>query len=323
MGDTFEVNADNLLKRLQEEPKYIEELNALMVEDILTRPIRDLVAPAWIASSIAADIKATVALPDFQSWLESRFRMAMDRIPDERAPLRGSLPPDLIEVGKTVLGRPSTPGRELVRTLVDQPGVRNLLQTILKRTLTDFGSKLGSTMPNTSKIPGSRFRSKLMGVAKTVASSVSSEIERQMEDRINGFLRGAMGKVIDSIVDRICDPSKAQEAATFRINLVDALLDLPRHHFRGEVRKIDPKQSAGDVHAALTALANWDKLESEIQTAIEEYASQEMDRTIRDYLEGSGLEDVFKPRLMELMGRYSGFLVENPAFSQWIAKLCE
>lgn len=324
MTTSSPLTAAILLERLRTQPAHTEQLATLLLDDLFSRSVRSLLDPQWVASSLAADLKTMIEQPGYLTWLEARFVQASSRVPRSKEPLRASFPADAIDVVKGVLARPSTPGRELVHAIVDQPGVKNLLQNILKNTLTDFNHKLSASLPGSSgrSSSGLGLRSKLMGVAKGVASAVGSELERQVEDRVNAFLRDAMERVVDMIVDRICDPSKAKEAASFRVSLLNTMLDLPREHFRREIDKQDPKEAAADAYALLCAFAKWDALEPQILELIETFAGPELDSSLHEILKDSGLEEIWRARLQDEIQRHCNTLFANDSFSQWLETLC-
>ena len=125
------------------------------------------------------------------------------------------------------------------------------------------------------------------------------------------------------IVDRICDPNKAGAAASFRVDLVDSLLDLPRHNFSPSSEERDPKQRAQDLHALLTAFANWEALEEELLGLIEEAVGPDLDANLHELLQGSGLETIWRSRITEQMRRYTDELFGQQGFADWLTLLCE
>ncbi len=255
------------LARLRDEPRYLAALAALLVDEVLATPARRLVDPVRLTPLLVAGLQAVAAAPGHAAWLEQRLRDALGRIRPRPTTLRARIPGDLQPLPRTVVRRPYTPSRALVRAVVDQATTRDLSRTILHTTLLDFAKKVGSISPDTSKIPGAGVTSKLFGVAKGVASVVG--LDASVEDRARLRRRGR-GRVIDMIVDRVSDPKNAGEGAAFRADVLASLLDLPESAVHAELVKLDPAVVAADLHAALVGLAAWDRLPAEIEAALTE-----------------------------------------------------
>lgn len=325
MSTESSISASVLLQRLRDEDAhYVDALVSSFVDDLFTHPLRTVFPPSVWTQHILEDLRKSVEGPELRSWLEERIRHRLERLPRTQTPLDRHMSPALRDALLKLLSHPSTPSPELVRAIVDQDAVRNLLQTILKKTLTDFGAKLNVPTQTTGRTSGSGFglRSKLMGVAKGVATVVSSELERQLEERVQSFLQGAMGRVIDMVVERLSDPKNAQDGVAFRVDAVDALLSLPQHHFRSQTHDLDPRQLADDLHDVLFALSQWEDAEQHILHAVEEHLGADLDRSLHAHLAESALETHIRARLIEQFKRNALLFFQGDAFEEWLLDVC-
>lgn len=288
-----------LLARLRDEPRYLAALAALLVDEVLAAPARRFIDPVRLTPLVVTGLQAVAAAPGHATWLEQRLRDALARIRPRQGTLRARLPGDLLPLLRTVVRRPYTPSRALVRAVVDQATVRDLSRTILHTTLLDFARKVGSILPDTSKIPGAGVTSKLFGVAKGVASVVG--LDASVEDRVRGFVDGAVGRVIDMIVDRVSDPRHAGEGAAFRADVLASLLDLPESAVHAELVKLDPAVVAADVQAALVAVAAW--------------------VTVGELLAGSGELEAWRGAVEAELRYHLGHGLAGPRFAAWLEHL--
>ncbi|MDC0673953.1 hypothetical protein [Nannocystis radixulma] len=310
-----------LLARLRDEPRYLAALAALLVDEVLATPARRLVDPVRLTPLLVAGLQAVAAAPGHAAWLEQRLRDALGRIRPRPTTLRARIPGDLQPLLRTVVRRPYTPSRALVRAVVDQATTRDLSRTILHTTLLDFAKKVGSILPDTSKIPGAGVTSKLFGVAKGVASVVG--LDASVEDRVRGFVDGAVGRVIDMIVDRVSDPKNAGDGAAFRADVLASLLDLPESAVHAELVKLDPAVVAADLHAALVGLAAWDRLPAEIEAALTEIVNGLGDATIGELLAGSGEVEAWRGPVEAELALHLGHAFAGERFAAWLGHLVD
>lgn len=308
-----------LLARLRDEPRYLAALAALLVDEVLAAPARRFIDPVRLTPLIVTGLQAVAAAPGHKAWLEQRLRDALARIRPRQGTLRARLPGDLLPLLRTVVRRPYTPNRALVRAVVDQATVRDLSRTILHTTLLDFAKKVGSILPDTSKIPGAGVTSKLFGVAKGMASVVG--LDASVEDRVRGFVDGAVGRVIDMIVDRVSDPKHAGEGAAFRADVLASLLDLPESAVHAELVKLDPAVVAADVQAALVAVAAWDRLPAEVEAVLTEAVAGLGDVTVGELLAGSGEIEAWRGAVEAELRYHLGHGLTGPRFAAWLEHL--
>jgi len=311
--------APALLARLRDEPRYVAALAALLVDELLSAPARRFVEPARLTPLIVAGLQASAAAPDRVEWLERRLRAALGRLRPRPTPVRARLPAELLPLLRTVARRPHTPGRALMRAIVDQATVRELSRAILHTTLLDFAKKIGSIFPDTSKIPGAGVTSKLFGVARGVVSVVG--LDASVEERVRSFVDGAVGRVIDMIVDRVSDPQHAREAAAFRADVLTSLLELPESVPHAELSKLDPAVVAADLHAALVAVAGWDRLPAEIEAVLREVTDELGEATVGELLAGSGEVEAWRGAVEAELRYHLGHALGGARFAGWLEHL--
>ena len=310
-----------LLARLREDPRHVAALADLLAEEVLATPARLFLDPARIGPAVVAGLQALAAAEGHAAWLEKRLRDGLARVRPRPSAVRARLPGELVPLLREIVRRPMTPSRALVRAVIDHEAMRDLSRTILHTTLLDFAKKLGSVLPDTSRIPGAGVTSKLFGVARGVASAVG--LDAQLEDRVRTFVDGAVGRVIDMIVERATDPRFAGQSAAWRSDVLAAVLDLPESALHAELVKLDPARAAADVHAALRVIARWDRLPAEVDAALTLAVDALGDATVGDLLEGSGHIEAWRARLQSEVELHLGRVVAGDRFAAWLTALAE
>lgn len=314
------TDAATLLDRLRSDPSHLEALVDLTLDELLATRARDLVDPAVHAAQLAAGLRASAQSPGLRPWIQRELEAVSARIQPRERPLREYLPPALPAALAGAVRRPFTPGRELVRAALNHAAMRGMMRSVLQTTLLDFARKLWSAVPDTSWIPGAGIRSKLVGVAKGVASAVGSD--SMLEDKVRTFVDGALSTALDMVVERASDPRFAGEMGQWRADMVPALLSQPQSRFVAEQRKLVPADLAADAHHILTAVAEWPELEAQIAAHLGELVDALGERTLGEFLDGSGLVDAWRPQVKARLVAEARRRVASDGFARWLERLC-
>ncbi len=311
------LTTDELRARLHQHPEAVAALVRTLVDGFLDQPASALIDPPALAADVAAGLRATVEQDHFRTWLIEQIEIRRKRLPRPPQALRLYLPPDLPSALDRAARRDYVPSRALVRAAVDHPATRELVRTILQTTLLEFATRLWTS----KKIPGSRLRSGLMGMAKGVAGFVGTD--GALEDRVNRFVDGTLGLAIDRIVERVADPKYADQLASQRALMIRAALDLPVSTLAGEADKFPTSQLEEDAHAIIVAVARWDKFETILRDVIGEELQSYGDASIRTLLEPSGLLAIWRPTIEAVIARHALTLVTGDGFLNWVLQLTD
>lgn len=317
------ADAATILARLRTSPDLTAALVDLVIDDALARPLPALVDASALARRLTAAITATHAAEGLAGWIERALVDLRDALPRRDAPLRDALPPGLPAALSKAARRPFTPSRELVRAVVQHAAMRAMMRTIMQATLTDFGKKMWSAIPDTSRIPGAGLRSRLVDMAKGVASAVGSEVERQLDDRVRGFVDVGLQTAIDMVIDRASDPRFADEQGAWRADMIPAVLALPGARMVAELDQIDPANAAADAVAVIAAIAAWEPLEGEIQAILARASALIAGRSLAELLAGSGLVEAWRPVIAGQLQDHAQALVAGDAFAAWLARVVD
>jgi hypothetical protein len=100
-------------------------------------------------------------------------------------------------------------------------------------------------------------------------------------------------------------------------------LDLPVESYRRELEKLDPDAVVTEVAAMLRAVAHWDGLTDALKTGLQAAVGEAGDRSARDFMAGSGLEEGWRPHIQELMTERARDLVRTEAFAGWLTAVVQ
>lgn len=311
-----------MLQRLREDSVHIERLVSLLLEDLLNRPVRDLVEPAWLGPRFVQGFQASVSEERTEAWVRSQVQIALARAQKEEGSLRDRVPGELIAPVRQLASRPYQPDRILVRAILDHGAMHKLLRQVLMETLTEFGRSL---KPAAQPAPrGSKKRStfgSLMGAAQDMATAVGGVMEKQVEGKVREFVDGAIFRSLDLTVDKLCADDFVPDFAEWRAGIVDNLLAVDFEKYLDEVEKLDPDGLVSELSAILRGLAAWEGLGDQVESLLQAVVDEAGESRLRDFLEGSGLEEEWRPQLEEFLVVRAKDFVSTPAFASWLSDL--
>ncbi len=318
------IDAATLLARLRTDSALVDSGVDLILDQALAEPLRELLgSPEELSAGLATAIRASAKNPGLAPWIEAELDALRSHLqPDEQA-IAERLPEALPEALGRALGRPFTPDKDLVRAAINHAAMRSMMRSVLQSTLLEFGKKMWSALPDTRRIPGAGFRSRLMDMAKGVASVVGSEVERQLDDRVNLFVDGALANAIDMVIERISDPAHSREMSAWRADSVKALLAEPQARYIAELDKIATADVAADAAALLEIIATWEGLQDSLREGLEHLQARLAERSLADLLEGSGLTQAWRPLVHERLSAWAHMLISSDAFAAWIARVVD
>ena len=318
------MDASQILRRLREEPQQLDELIELGLEHLLAQPLSALVDHEWLAEAIAEGIRSSAQSDEFEGWVAERVERALTHADGLEGTLADRMPVTILGPLQQALGREYQPDEALARAVLDHASTRKILREILQANLLEFGKRMRAMVPDTklpSSLPGSGFASRLAGVARGVATAVGSELERQLEPKVDSFVDDILGETIDVMIRRVSSEEFSGDFASYRVDVFHAMLGQPIARLSAERHKYPPRALAADVAAVLRALAAWRNLSETIAKVLSELVHEYGGSSAREFLEGSGLEEAWRPQLQRALTLPARELVASEAFAGWLERL--
>lgn len=321
------TSATSVIERLQ--GGALRDLAAVVVDYLLDRPVNSLLEPSWVAEQVVAALEGATSGDQTETWIRERVHEARDKVPE--GTLGDRVPEEVVGPLRDVVSRAVVFDRQLVGTLLEHKAVESLLKHVLVGALHKFALRIKPPMPVTdirgsaagaaSRLMGSRRIKELRALKEGMLGGLSGEIERQAEQKAREFVDGALQTVVASFGDHICDPEHAEVYGRYRAYLVDTLLRTDLQTIAHEVDKLDPDHLVATGTAVARALSRREGFASEVEAIVRAALDGTGGRSMRDFLQESGLEEGWREQVEDLVVARGNELIETPGFVDWLEKL--
>jgi hypothetical protein len=317
------VEPNPLLSRLQ--GPGAEALAAIIVDTALDAPVGELVPEAAAAKTARAALEGWLSSPDATRALGRLVEALVARLAAEPKALRDVVARDVRVALREVVGRPFSPDRQLVLTIIDRGPMRELVRALLLDAVLEFGRRASAPVAGVARGLGSlaRFAGETVkaksGTLGSLVGAVSGEVERQLERRAVEFVDAALGGVFGQLADAIADPRRAAEAAELRMALFDGAMELTLPQLSRELVNLDV---AGGAEVLRDGLRRWlaspdaDRQLGELARFVLE---RDAARSGRQVLAELGLLDVTRSTAVPQVAAFLRRLAASPAFGQWLS----
>ncbi len=315
---------DALRAKLNDE-KAVNELAALCLEVWLDKTVQQL-APVDVVTSITRQvIDGWLDSPTAVTALSRSVDLVVNELNANHKALKDVVARDVRAAVKDVVGRPFSPDRKLVLTIIDREPTRDLVRQLLLDFVLEFGRKASAPVAGVAKglgtfakMAGDAVKSRT-GTLGSLVGAVGNEVERQMEKRAVEFVDAALSGVFGQMADAVSDPRRATEAAELRVAMMDGVLELTLPQLAREIANADVPGGAevlrGGLKRWLASAASDDELKR-----IAEFVGKDLGaRKLRDVLDELGLLGVVKTRGAEQLALRIREVVGSEAFSTWAA----
>ncbi len=324
------MDAAQLLERLRDGSPGgpLDRLADLIVDDLLARPIREVLEPRWIAEVIRDGLRAWLASGAAEARLLLAVEDGLIHLERTDRSLEELLPPELVEGIRGLSDRPYRPEGNLLRSVLDREPVRALIRDLLVNALVAFAKKLGSPVTESKLAKGlgglgsfvkeqAKARAGALGA---MATAISDEFERQAEKRAVEFADTALQGVVSQLIERLTRPGTSPEQAALRRALLDSLLALRGPQVSAELRRADPQLVAASVRRALQAWASRDDLPDRLESTIALVLSREGDQSLGEALESLELRGPARELTRRAILRRLVPLASGDAFAAWLTE---
>jgi hypothetical protein len=307
------------LKRLQQ--GGTDRLVDLLLDDVLDRPVEELLDPVWFSRQLVVTARAAAKDPKLEAQLKERIRELKKKVPSGSLELPSSIRKPLQEV----LKKPYKPDRVLVGRLLDHETARLLLKTTFQDMLVGFARKLKPILP--PKAPGGlgALGGRLGRISETVMGAVGQELEAHVEERAREFMEAGVSRLVQTMADHLCDPRFTREYGEWRAYGLDVFLSTDRRVLAGELEKLDPDALVGTGAAIIRAFIERAELEAELTVILKAVMRETGGKSIRALLEEVGTEAAQQGigAVRELLKNRARVVVETPAFAAWWSDVVE
>lgn len=315
----------------------VDRLIELYLDEILERPMQEVLDPTRLARSLAGAIRSAAARPDLADRVQVMLRDLQERSTREareQDSLRKLLPPELHRSFRPLLSEPWVPDRRLVEALMDHEAMSSLVTDVLQAVLISFGKKIRSIAPDAGRVSqlGSGLRAPGLSSLRAIGSSVAAvgsgvahafgaEIERQIEQRAREHVDGAIQSVLSDVVSHLTDPRRARSMAAWRAHCLGVVMDTPMTTWGAELRKLKPETLGPAILASLRALAASEDLAERLEGVIRSAFDNSTKRSLGQHLRDLGLEEEWRRETALLIRSSMNPLLASDAFATWVEEM--
>ncbi|MDP2317006.1 MAG: hypothetical protein Q8P41_29200 [Pseudomonadota bacterium] len=288
-----------------------DRLADLMLDDLLDRPLSELVDARWMAERLVSSVRSAAEDPRVEAWLRERVNDLRARVPEG--------PPQIPTAIRAPLGelmqRPYVPDRVLVGKLLDHSTAQLLLKNLFQDLLIAFARRLKPITPK----GGLPSFGRLSRLGEGVLGAMGHEIEHQIEQKAREFTDQAVQKLVDKMADHLCNPDLVVEYGAWRAHGLDVLCGADMRVLAGEVEKLDPEALIATGAALVRGIAAREELAGEIEAVLSAAMEGAGTRSAREML--GGVEEHGLELVRDLLRQRARAVIETDAFSRWFDEI--
>ncbi|MDP2270384.1 MAG: hypothetical protein Q8N23_23905 [Archangium sp.] len=319
------MDAQTLISKLQSEAA--DSLSALAVESLLATPVGEL---------MPAEVVTAAARKALGAWLESETAVKVlnsvvetlaHRLQTERRPLKDVMASDVRHALREMMGRPFSPDRRLVLTIIDRPPTRELVRQLLLDAVLEFGRRASAPVAGMARglgslasMVGDRVKARSGGLGSLVGA-VSDEVERQLEKRAVEFVDSALAGVFGQIADAVSDPRRAAESAELRTAFFDGALELTGPQLARELANLDVAGGAEILRAGLKRWLASPASEAQLKHFVELLGERDAKRPLQEVLQEIGLLEVAREVARSQLANRIRKIASTPEFAAWLGSI--
>ena len=254
----------------------IDRLVDLLVDDVLDRPVTELVDPAWLARQLAETTRSAAADPQVERWFRERVTELRSRVPAGRPPI----PEEIAAPMRALMERPYVPDRELVGALLDHDTARLMLKNLFQDLLISFARKIRPATPTVPRTP---------------------------------LPFKGLQRLVDRMADHLCNPALIREYGAWRLHALEVLLHTDTRRLAAEVEKLDPDALVATGAALVRGVSNRPELPGELESILRAAMEATEGRSVRALLGGVETHGIGMVR--DLLIQRARALVETEPFA--------
>jgi hypothetical protein len=320
------MDEKTLLERLRQagDSSALNKLSALTVDQLLDSKVAALLPPERAAEAVRAGLEGWLHSPQAVPALERLVEQTSKELSGDSRRLKQLVPAELKAVLLELAGRPYSPDKRLVLTLLDRPQMRELIRGLLLSTVLDFARRASAPVAGVAKGLGglvkiaaetAKSRTGSLGALVGAAGEV---VEKQLERRASDFVDAALGGVFGELADAVSDPKRASEAAELRTEALEGALELTLPQLSRELINLDLPGGAKTLRDGLERWVGSDGAMKVIRGACDRLAQREGGRTLREVLEEAGQLQVVRTLGRQTLEDRMREVVTSEAFADWL-----
>lgn len=286
-------------------------LVGLIFDHVTAQPVSQLLRPERILAHIDAALDEGALERQIDRHLRPWFDREAERLDGRREErVRDWLTAEAIAELRALAAKPVQLDKAQIERFVHQPGVKQMITSVVKETIERFISALNPS----NLFGGGRRGLGLMG-------GITGQFEAQIQRVARSFIDTSMESMLTRVAQLMASPETARQLGRMKLSGFESTLErricdlwqagadaLPRD----DLLEILP----GLIAHNLSRPALRDALLDEVKRWLE----IEGDRPLGEVMADMNLRDVWRQEIVEIAGPLLGGFAEGDAFNDWIAQ---
>jgi hypothetical protein len=292
-----------------------DKLIHLLADDLLARPIGELVAPRQAAETFRRLVAAVCDSDAAILRLLAPILAAAEAAHDDKARLRDLLPPEINATLHDLADYRYTPDRHIVSKLLASDPVKQFMRDLVAESIEAFSGKLKAPLAG------------IMGFGKAAADSAKARtgalgaLVGAAQDRLtrgsSDVIDAALDALLARLVDQLCDPKNAREQAALRTAVLDSALALRARDVARELERARPLDVAEIVRGHVRRWAARPEAVDDVVRLLDTAIAADFAQPLGEAAQAWGLHAPVRAALIEGLGRLLHPFLKSPAFAAW------
>jgi hypothetical protein len=296
------------------DPRH-ERLIHLLVDDVLARPIGELVAPRAAAESFR---RLVLAVCDSDAAVFRILQPVLafaEAAREDKARVRELVPAEINATLHDLAEWPYTPDRHVVGRLLASDPVKQLLRELVAESIEAFTGKLKTPLAGIvglGKAVGER-----TGALGALANSMVGAAQDRLSKGSADVIDAALDALLARLIEQLSDPRHARDQAALRVALLDSGLALRARDLARELERARPVELAELVRGHVRAWARRPEATAEVVRLIDAALAADFAQPLGDAATGWGLHAAVRHALTDALGRLLLPFLGSSAFLAW------
>jgi len=292
-----------------------EALIALLVDDVLARPIGELVAPRALAENCRRILLAVCDSDAAIVRLLQPVLAAAEAAHEGKERVRDLVPPEVNATLHDLAHYAYTPDRHVVSRLLASDPVKQFMRDLVAESIDAFTSKIKSPIAG------------IVGLGKAAAETAKARtgalgaLVGAAQDRLtkgsSDVVDAALDALLARLVDQLCDPKNAREQAALRVALLDSALALRARDVARELERARPMEVAEIVRAHVRRWAARPEAVDDVVRLLDAGIAADFAQPLGEAATAWGIHAAVKVTLHDALARLLLPFLRSPAFAAW------
>jgi hypothetical protein len=287
-------------------PSSPDRLIDLLVDDLLARPIGELVAPRAAAESFRRLVLAVSASDAAVLRILQPVLAYAEAVHEEKKRVRDLLPAEINATIHDLAEWPYTPDRHVVSKLLASEPVKEFARGLVSESIEAFTGKLKTPLAGITGLGKAVGLGGLMGAA-------TDRLSRGSSDMIDAALDALLAK----LVDQMCDPKNARSQAELRVAFLDSGLALRARDVARELERARPVELSEVVRKHVHAWATRPEATDDVVKLIDAAIAADFTQPLGEAATAWGIHAAVRAALHDALGRLLLPFLQSPAFAAW------